>query len=82
MISRFVSPSKNDLQTGLVIIKGADGYRSAFTLSEIMNRNDQSEVIIVNVGEGKDGGRFRLFPGADFFSDRAVFALEEIRVDI
>ncbi len=82
MVSRFVPPSKNALQTGLVIIKGADGYRSAFTLSEIMNRNDQAEVLIVNVGEGIDGGRFRLFPGADFFSDRAVFALEEIRVDI
>ncbi len=82
LLNQYIPLAKNNLQHGLIIVKGADGYRSAFTLSEIINRNDQSEVIIVNVGEGKEGGRYRLFPGADFFSDRAVFALEEIRVNI
>jgi hypothetical protein len=78
----YIIADRHALRNGLVIVKGIDGYRSAFTLSEIMNRNDQSEAILVDVGEGKEGGRFRLFTSADFFSDRAVFALETILLDI
>jgi len=49
-----------------------------FTFSEVTNRNDQSEVLVIE--EGKDqGGLFRLFPSADFFSDRAVKAAKELR---
>ena len=82
ILHTFIPVDQTALRSGLVIIKGIDGYRSAFTLSEIMNRNDQSEAILVDVGEGKEGGRFRLFTSADFFSDRAVFALETILIDI
>ncbi|HNS17319.1 MAG TPA: hypothetical protein PKH94_03305 [Bacteroidales bacterium] len=81
LLAQYIHSATGALRNGLVTVKGADGYRSAFTLSEIINRNDQSEVIIVDVGEGEEGGRFRLFPSADFFSDRAVFSLEEIRAD-
>jgi hypothetical protein len=70
--------SRGNLRSGLVVCAGIDGYRSVYTLSEIMNRSDQSDVLIVPCADEKDGGKFRLFPACDFFSDRAVKALSEI----
>jgi hypothetical protein len=73
--------SKN-LREGLVVLAGIDGYRSVYTFSEIMNRNDQAEVLLVPCPGEKDGGRFRILPSCDFFSDRAVKALSEIRIEL
>lgn len=74
---------RRSLRGGLVVLAGIDGYRAVYTFSEIMNRNDQAEVLIVPAAkEEKDGGKFRIFPSCDFFSDRAVKALSEIRVEI
>jgi hypothetical protein len=73
--------NKKNLQTGLVICVGMDGYRSVYSYSEIMNRSDQAEVLVVPCADKKDGGKYRIFPSCDFFSDRAVKALSEIRVE-
>ena len=80
ILSKYFTPDKKNLQQGLVTIVGKDGYRAVFSFSEIMNRNDQSEVLLVPCKEEKDGGLFRIFPSGDFFSDRAVKAVSEIRV--
>jgi hypothetical protein len=76
-----VQANRTNLQKGLVVMVGRDGYRSAYTFSEIMNRNDQAEILLVPCEDEKDGGKFRIFPSCDFFSDRAVKALSEIRID-
>ncbi len=78
VLSTHFRMDKNNLQKGIVILVGKDGYRSAFSYSEIVNRNDQAEVLIVPCEKEKDGGKFRIFPACDFFSDRAVKALSEI----
>jgi len=72
--------SQNALQRGLVIIAGIDGYRSAFTLSEIVNRNDQQEFLLIDRGNEEGSGRFSIFPAADFFSDRAIKSIMEINL--
>lgn len=74
--------NQKSLRTGLVVCAGIDGYRSVYSFSEIMNRSDQAEVLLVPCPEEKDGGKFRIFPSCDFFSDRAVKALSEIRVEV
>ncbi len=68
------------LRNGLVVIAGIDGYRAAFTLSEIVNRNDQQEVLIIDRENYEGAGRFSLFPAGDFFSDRAIKAIMEINL--
>jgi hypothetical protein len=73
--------SKANLRTGLVVCAGIDGYRSVYTFSEIMNRSDQAEIMLVPCPDDRDGGKFRIFPSCDFFSDRAVKALSEIRIE-
>ncbi len=78
ILGKYFEMNKKNLQQGLVTIVGKDGYRSIYSYSEIMNRNDQAEVLLVPCKEEKDGGQFRVLPSCDFFSDRAVKAVSEI----
>ncbi len=68
------------LKSGYFVVASIDGYRCIYTYSEIMNRNDQAEVLLIYDPENQDGGAFRLFPAGDFFSDRAVKAVSEIKL--
>jgi hypothetical protein len=76
----YCSINQENLRQGYFVIASIDGYRCVYTFSEIFNRNDQAEVLLVEDPENQDGGAFRLFPAADFFSDRAVKAVSEIRL--
>jgi hypothetical protein len=67
------------LKTGMFVAIALDGYRSVYTYSELMNRNDQSELLLVAHPELKEDAIFRIYPAMDFFSDRAVKALTEVR---
>lgn len=78
---KYTGFNKKNIQKGMVTIIGKDGYRSVYSYSEIMNRNDQAEVLFVPCKDEKDGGQFRIFPACDFFSDRAVKAVSEIRLN-
>lgn len=78
LLKDYYLVSADGLRNGLVVIAGLDGYRAAFTLSEIVNRNDQQEVLIVDRENYEGAGRFSLFPAGDFFSDRAIKAIMEI----
>jgi len=78
LISEF-PVTENRLQKGLFSVAAPDGYRAAFSYSEIFNRNDQSEVLLLDLGENTEDGKFRTFPSGDFFSDRAIKAVSEIQ---
>jgi len=78
VLGPHVPLTRQSLQRGLVTAEGADGYRAAYTAAEIVNRCDQSEVLVIDDGQ-VGGGRFRLFASGDYFSDRAVKALSGVR---
>lgn len=80
ILSRDLPLNRQNLRQGLVLVVAADGYRCIFSFSEIVNRNDQADLLLVPVKEGDDGGLFRLFPSCDFFSDRAVKAISGIEL--
>ncbi|MCK5171326.1 MAG: hypothetical protein KAQ75_15720, partial [Bacteroidales bacterium] len=63
---------------GIFLVVAKDGYRGVFTFSEVMNRNDQSEILLICRPETTNNGIFRLFPACDFFSDRAIKGINEI----
>ena len=66
------------LKTGMIAVIAIDGYRCVYSLSEVMNRNDQEEILLVE-GKADDGsGLYRVFPSCDFFSDRAIKAVSEV----
>lgn len=80
VLAGYYHLSPEVLQKGIAVIAGIDGYRAAFTLSEIVNRNDQQEVLLIDRGNEEGAGRFSIFPAGDFFSDRAIKSVMEINL--
>ena len=80
LLQKFYPLSKHNLKSGLVCISGKDGYRSVVSYSELFNRNDQQEFMLVKTNQQEDGGLFRIFAAADFFSDRAVKSVSGIHL--
>ena len=70
--------TKKNIQRGIFAVVAKDGYRGVFSFSEIMNRNDQSEILLLCNPEKRHNGIFRLIPACDFFSDRAIKGISEI----
>jgi hypothetical protein len=80
LFTEILKPDQTLIRTGLFAIAGKDGYRCAVSYSELMNRNDDAEAIIQELAADQDGGRFSCLFTADFFSDRAIKAISEIRL--
>ncbi len=80
ILNRTYPFNRENLQKGMLCFAAADGYRCTVSYSELFNRNDQQEFLLIKTTPGEDGGLFRIFPAADFFSDRAVKSLKEIHL--
>jgi len=78
LLLKYCPFNRVDLQSGILCLAGKDGYRCAFSYSEIFNRNDQQEFLLITTKPEEDGGLYRVFAACDFFSDRAVKSLSEI----
>ena len=78
IMAEYTKITKANLQTGIFVVAAKDGYRGCFSFSELMNRNDQSEVLLVCDKDAKHNGIFRVFPACDFFSDRAIKGINDI----
>ena len=80
---REVFPMKapnNILRGGLAVVSAKDGYRSVFSVSEIWNRNDMNDILLVDRKDSKSDGRYTLFIPSDFFVDRDVKAVNKIEI--
>ncbi len=80
ILSEYYKVTRDNLRSGIICITGQDGYRSAVSFSELFNRNDQQELLLVRTELNEDGGLFRIFAAADFFSDRAIKSVSEIHL--
>ncbi len=80
ILINYFPVSRENLKSGIVCIAGVDGYRCAVSYSELFNRNDQQEFLLIMSEQNDDGGLFRIFAAADFFSDRAIKAVSEIHL--
>ncbi|MFA6999079.1 MAG: hypothetical protein WC198_07965, partial [Victivallaceae bacterium] len=67
-----------NIRQAYLIVAARDGFRGVYTFSEVFNRNDQSEVLLIHAPKQTDGGAFRLFPAGDFFSDRAIKSITSV----
>ncbi len=78
----FAKPATAEaLRGGVLCIAGADGYRAVFSLSEVFNRNDFSEMMLIDARKGEDSDGFKLFASPDFFSDRAIKGIKTIALE-
>ena len=78
VLQDYVIPTAEIMKTGYFVLFGVDGYRIALSYSELCNRNDQAEFLLIDQGKERNGGRYSIFPSADFFSDRAIKAIQQI----
>jgi hypothetical protein len=78
LLIKFYPLNKENLKTGMLCFVGKDGYRCAVSYSELFNRNDQQEFLLIRIKPDEDGGLYRIFAAADFFSDRAIKSVSEI----
>ncbi len=79
-LKKHVALDPETLRCGYLVVASVDGYRVALSFSELFNRNDQCEFLLVDRGKGADGGRWSIFSAPDFFSDRAVKAVSAIHI--
>jgi hypothetical protein len=82
LLLMYYPVDRDNLKSGIVCIAGKDGYRSVVSYSELFNRNDQQEFMLIKTSPEEDGGLFRIFAAADFFSDRAIKSISEIHLDL
>lgn len=78
VMKKYVDFNQKNIREGIFLVVAKDGYRGVFTFSELMNRNDQSEILLICRPEADHNGIFRVFPACDFFSDRAIKGINEI----
>jgi len=78
VLKSFFAMDSDTLQRSYLVAASVDGYRVAMSCSEVFNRNDQTEFLLIDRGDDQDGGRFAIFPAPDFFSDRAVKAVNSV----
>jgi hypothetical protein len=78
VIQSYYPVSKENLRAGVICLAAMDGYRCTLTYSELFNRNDQQEFLLVRTKTDEDGGLFRTFAAQDFFADRSVKSLNAI----
>lgn len=69
-----------NLQNRLVIISAKDSYRVVYSLSEIMNRNNGDEFLLIEKEDDPKAGKFRLYSLPDFFVDRCVRSISKIEI--
>ncbi len=81
IVEKLSKQNQQNIRKALVVVAGVDGYRSVYTFSELMNRNDQQDVLLISDETSKENGKFKVFPACDFFSDRAVKGINTIYID-
>jgi hypothetical protein len=80
ILRNYYPVNRENIRSGIMCISGKDGYRCAISYSEIFNRNDQQEFLLIKTAPGEEGGLFRLFAACDFFSDRAIKSVSEMHL--
>jgi hypothetical protein len=80
IISGIIQLNPADVRTSIAVVSAKDGYRAVFSVSEIFNRNDNQDFLLVDQKDSNKDGRYSLFASPDFFVDRNVKAIEKFEI--
>jgi hypothetical protein len=69
-----------DLRKTIAVVSAKDGYRVVFSLSELLNRNDYQDLLLVDKKDSSSDGRYLLIVTGDYFADRNVKSIEKIEM--
>ena len=80
LLAAKLKPTPEMLKGWLAVGSAKDGYRVVFSLSEIMNRGDNQDLILVDKKDDRGSGRYLLYPPGDFFADRDIRAVQKLEL--
>jgi hypothetical protein len=80
LLAANLKPTPDMLREWIAVGSAKDGYRVVFSLSEIMNRSDNQDFLMLDKKDTPGTGRYILYPAADFFADRDVKAIEKLEI--
>jgi hypothetical protein len=80
LISAKFTPTPDMLREWIAVGSAKDGYRVVLSLSEIMNRSDNEDFLLLDKKDSRGNGRYALYPSCDFFADRDVRAIERLEL--
>lgn len=72
--------TNDDFKRSIVVVSSKDGYRGVFSASEIWNRNDLDDILLIDRKDSQSDGRYTLFVPPDFYVDRNIKAVERIEI--
>jgi len=77
-------PQGVDPRNMYILVTAADGYRSLFSGTEVFYKADEKCVLVIDRRDGKTlesgQGRYTMLPRGDFYADRHVRMVKEIRL--
>jgi hypothetical protein len=80
LIAANLTATPEMLREWIAVGSAKDGYRVVLSLSEIMNRSDNQDFLLLDKKNSPGGGRYTLYPAGDFFADRDVKAIEKLEL--
>ncbi|MGE4414810.1 MAG: hypothetical protein AB7D08_05730 [Bacteroidales bacterium] len=81
LLSGMFVPTLDGLATSIVCVEATDGYRASFSLSELINRNDNREPLLMYGGDEAGRMGFSIFCNSDMFADRAIKSISKITIN-
>jgi hypothetical protein len=81
-LGKYLSLTKENIQHGIFAFAAADAYRATFSFSELFNRTDFNNAILVDYKGDTEKGRYTIHPPYDFFADRTIRAVNLIYFDL
>lgn len=80
IIKKYLTVDEKQIASAILCISAKDGYRVTFSLSEIINRNDMNDFLLIEKSGSLEEGKYNLFATPDFFVDRNVRSVEKIEI--
>ncbi len=80
VMNKYFTVDEKQIASTILCASAKDGYRVTYSLSEIINRNDMNDFLLIEKNDSKEEGKYNLFATPDFFVDRNVRSVEKIEI--
>jgi hypothetical protein len=80
LLTAGFKPTPEMLKGWIAVASAKDGYRAVYSLSEIMNRSDNRDFLLIDKQSAPGSGRYVIYPSGDFFADRDVRSVEKLEL--
>lgn len=80
VLKNYITTDEKEIALTVLCVSAKDGYRVTYSLSEIINRNDMNDFLLIEKNGSLEEGKYNLFATPDFFVDRNVRSVEKIEM--